>query len=86
MSIMKEEIYEHFDKYGLHSLDTMHTTDYRKALDEEALFWEDPHGFIIHTLSNERIVTNTEQLNVLIEYLEGYRRKLSAPPAWLSEN
>jgi hypothetical protein len=32
----------------------MHTADYRKALEEEAFFWDDPHGFIMHTLSGER--------------------------------
>ena len=85
MPITNEERQEHFDKYGLHSLDTMHTADYRKALKEEALFWDDPHGFVMHTLSNERIVANREQLDALLEHLECYRRLLPDPPDWLSE-
>ncbi|MBL5827655.1 hypothetical protein [Serratia fonticola] len=85
MPLTPQEIKEHQDQHGLQSLDTMHTADYRKALEEEAFFWEDPHGFIMHTLSGERIVTNTEQLDALIEHLEGYRSKLSTPPEWMSE-
>ncbi|KAF0666184.1 hypothetical protein L247_22945 [Salmonella enterica subsp. enterica serovar Worthington str. BCH-7253] len=48
-------------------------------------FWDDPHGFIMHTLSGERIVTNTEQLDALLEHLEGYRALLPDPPMWMSE-
>ena len=67
MPITNEERREHLEKFGLSSLDTMHTDDYRKALEEEAFFWDDPHGFVMHTLSGERLVTNTEQLDALIE-------------------
>ncbi|NCG50170.1 hypothetical protein [Serratia fonticola] len=85
MPLTPQEIKEHQDQHCLQSLDTMHTADYRKALEEEAFFWEDPHGFIMHTLSGERIVTNTEQLDALIEHLESYRRLLPEPPEWMSE-
>jgi hypothetical protein len=54
MPITNDERREHLEKFGLTSLDTMHTADYRKALEEEAFFWDDPHGFIMHTLSGER--------------------------------
>ena len=67
MPITNEERREHLEKFGLSSLDTMHTDDYRKALEEEAFFWDDPHGFVMHTLSGERLVTNTEQLDALLE-------------------
>lgn len=85
MPITNDERREHLEKFGLTSLDTMHTADYRKALGEEALFWDDPHGFIMHTLSGERIITNTEQLDALLEHLEGYRDLLPVPPEWLSD-
>ncbi|BBE79622.1 MULTISPECIES: hypothetical protein [Phytobacter] len=85
MPITHDERREHLEKFGLTSLDTMHTADYRKALEEEAFFWDDPHGFVMHTLSGERIVTNTEQLDALLEHLEGYRVLLSEPPGWMSE-
>lgn len=34
---------------------------------------------------SERIVTNTEQLDALLEHLEKFRAQLSAPPRWMSE-
>ncbi|TKU97446.1 hypothetical protein, partial [Citrobacter sp. wls620] len=55
------------------------------SLEQEAFFWDDPSGCIMHTLSGERIVTNTEQLDALLEHLEGYRRLLPEPPEWMSE-
>ncbi len=85
MTITNEERIEHMEKFNLASLDTMPTADYREALEQEAFFWDDPHGFIMHTLSGERIVTNTEQLDALLEHLEGYRALLPAPPVWMSE-
>lgn len=85
MPITCRERMDHMEKFGLTSLDTMPTVVYRKVLEEEAMFWDDPHGFVMHTLSGERIVTNTEQLDALLEYLEGYRELLPDPPAWMSE-
>lgn len=82
--ITEQERIEHMEKFGLNDLDTMHTADYRQVLEEEAFFWDDPHGFIMHTLSGERIVTNTEQLDALIEHLETYRRLLPEAPKWMS--
>ncbi|HII2747230.1 TPA: hypothetical protein ACYZ9X_001373 [Escherichia coli] len=86
MPITNEERREHLEKFGLTSLDTTHTADYRKALEEEAFFWDDPHGFVMHTLSGERLVTNTEQLDALLEHLEGYRTLLPDPPEWMRED
>ncbi len=76
---------ERMEKFNLTGLDSMPTADYREALEQEAFFWSDPHGFIMHTLSGERIVTNTEQLDALLEHLEGYRTLLPNPPKWMSE-
>ena len=85
MPLELKEIVEHQNEYGIRDLEAMHTSDYRQALKNEAFFWDDPHGFVIHQLSGERIVTNTEQLDALIEHLEGYRRLLPEPPKWMSE-
>ena len=76
---------ERMEKFNLTGLDSMPTTDYREALEQEAFFWGDPHGFIMHTLSGERIVTNTEQLDALLEHLERYRTLLPDTPKWMSE-
>lgn len=76
MPITTEEREAHMGKYGTHSIDAMHTADYKQLLAEEAFFWSDPHGCVMHQLSGERIVTNTEQLDALIEHLESYRRLL----------
>ncbi|MGQ7742660.1 hypothetical protein ACUNDQ_00320 [Pectobacterium brasiliense] len=85
MPITDDERREHQEKFGLTNLDTMHTADYRRALKEEAFFWDDPHGFIMHSLSGELIVTNTEQLDALLEHLEEYRHLLPTPPEWMSD-
>ncbi|HBR1479326.1 TPA: hypothetical protein ACXRXC_005285 [Klebsiella variicola subsp. variicola] len=76
MPITYEERREHMEMYGLTSLETMHIAEYRKALEEEAFFWDDPHGFVMHTLSGERLVTNVEQLDALLMHLESYRANL----------
>ncbi|HBY5560027.1 TPA: hypothetical protein ACXR0H_003345 [Klebsiella variicola subsp. variicola] len=80
MPITETEWKEHHQKFGTQSIETMSIEDYRCALAEEAFFWDEPHGFIVHTLSGERIVTNTEQLDTLLEHLEGYRDKLPSLP------
>lgn len=79
MPITYEERMEHMETFGLTSLETMHIAEYRKALEEEAFFWDDPHGFVMHTLSGERVVTNTEQLDALLKHLESYRGNLPEP-------
>lgn len=79
MPITYEERMEHMETFGLTSLETMHIAEYRKALEEEAFFWDDPHGFVMHTLSGERVVTNTEQLDALLRHLESYRGNLPEP-------
>ena len=85
MPVKFTEIEKHQNEPEIRDLETMHTSDYRQALKNEVFFWNDPHGFIMHQLSGERIVTNTEQLDALIEHLEGYRRLLPAPAEWMSE-
>lgn len=79
MPITETEWKEHHQKFGTQSIETMSIKDYRRALLEEAFFWDEPHGFIVHTLSGERIVANTEQLDSLMEHLESYRDLLPVP-------
>ncbi|EPG6464476.1 hypothetical protein QBF99_004738 [Citrobacter freundii] len=79
MPLTETEWMEHHQQFGTQSIETMSIEDYRRALMEEAFFWDEPHGFIVHTLSGERIVTNTEQLDALLEHLERYRNKLPSP-------
>lgn len=85
MPITLQEIKEHQNQYGTQDIGSMTTSDYRKVLAEEGFFWGDPHGFIMHQLSKELIVTNTEQLDALLEHLETYRHLLPRTPAILSE-
>ncbi|MDT7087621.1 hypothetical protein RQL60_21810 [Citrobacter europaeus] len=73
MPLTETEWMEHHQQFGTQSIETMSIEDYRRALMEDAFFWDEPHGFIVHTLSGECIVTNTEQLDALLEHLEGYR-------------
>lgn len=79
MPITETEWKEHHQKFGTQGIETMSIKDYRRALMEEAFFWDEPHGFIVHTLSGERIVANTEQLDSLMEHLESYRDLLPVP-------
>ncbi|EPF6315415.1 hypothetical protein L8P14_13455 [Enterobacter kobei] len=80
MPITETEWKEHHQKFGTQSIETMSIEDYRRALVEEAFFWDEPHGFIVHTLSGERIVTNTAQLDALLEHLDGLRELLPQGP------
>ncbi|MRG09733.1 hypothetical protein [Escherichia coli] len=79
MPLTETEWMEHHQQFGTQSIETMSIKDYRRALEEEAFFWDEPHGFVVHTISGERIVTNTEQLDALLEHLERYRNKLPSP-------
>ncbi|WBU49956.1 hypothetical protein PF050_03200 [Kosakonia pseudosacchari] len=85
MPISIQEIKEHYDQYGLHDLSGIPVEEYRQALDDGALCWVDHHGFLRSTLSGEIFATNREQLDALLEHLEGYRTLLSNPPGWMSE-
>lgn len=85
MPMSIQEIKEHYDLYGLHDMSVMLTAEYRQALANGALFWIDHHDFVRSTLSDEILATNREQLDVLIEHLQGYRNKMPKPPEWLSE-
>ncbi|ARB19911.1 TPA: hypothetical protein JD053_26790 [Klebsiella michiganensis] len=79
MSVTYEESMEHMETFGLTRLETMHIAEYQKALEEEGFFWDYQHGVVMHTLSGERVVTNTEQLDALLKHLESYRNNLSDP-------
>ncbi|MXG38724.1 hypothetical protein GRW51_03245 [Escherichia coli] len=79
MPLTETEWMEHHQQFGTQSIETMSIKDYRRALEEEAFFWDEPHGLVVHTISGERIVTNTEQLDALLEHLERYRNKLPSP-------
>lgn len=75
-----QEIKEHQDQFGTHDLDTMSTSDYRQVLDDGAFFWIDHHDFVRSTFSGEIIITNSEQLDVVIEHLQNYRARIPKPP------
>jgi hypothetical protein len=85
MPITLEDIQNHRDQFGLHDLDTMHTSDYRKALRDEAILWIDHHDFVRSTFSGEIIATNREQVDALIEQLHLFRKHMPLPPKWMSE-
>ncbi|RLO39188.1 hypothetical protein [Serratia marcescens] len=80
-----KKIKAHKDYYGINDLDTMHTNDYRRVLAEGALFWIDHHDFVRSTFSEEIFATNREQLDAMIEHLQGYREKMPMPPKRMSE-
>ncbi|HGU6622633.1 hypothetical protein [Citrobacter braakii] len=73
MPITFQDIEKHRKMYGIQETDAMSIVEYRQALADGAIFWIDHHDFIRSTLSGEIIVTNREQLNALINYLEECR-------------
>lgn len=73
MPITFQDIEKHRKMYGIQETDAMSIVKYRQALADGAFFWIDHHDFIRSTLSGEIIVTNREQLNALINYLEECR-------------
>lgn len=85
MPITLKDIKDHKEQFGIDDLGSVHTSEYRRALDEGAFFWIDHHDFIRSTFSEEIIATNTEQLDALIEYLREFRDRMPEPPEWLSE-
>lgn len=76
MPITLKEIIEHQEYFGFESLETMTEADYKQLIEKEAFFWLDHHEFIRHQLSGEIIVTDKQQLDILIEYLKDMRPKL----------
>ncbi|WP_431224803.1 hypothetical protein ACQ86O_08085 [Serratia sp. L9] len=85
MPITVKEIKEHKDQFGIHDLDSMHTTEYRQALSDGAFFWIDHHDFVRSTFSGEIFATNREQLDAMIEHLQKYREKMPSPAEWMSD-
>lgn len=86
MPITREEFEQFNLEHGIpDSIELLHTSDYRDIVKREAYFYEDPHGFLIHTLTNQVIAKNVEQIDVLIEQLQEFRNRMSSAPKWLSE-
>lgn len=85
MPITLKDIREHREMYDLPDIETMRTDDYRQALKKEAFFWIDHHEFVRSTLSGEIFATNREQLDAMIEYLQGLREKIPMPPKRINE-
>lgn len=86
MPITPEDICEFNTEKGIpDGIELLNTQEYREIVKGEAYFYEDPHGFLMHTLSHQVIAKNTEQLDVIIEQLQEIRMKMSNPPKWLSE-
>lgn len=77
MPITLKDIKEHNDYYGLQDLDVMSGVQYRKALADGAFFWIDHHDFVRSTLSQEILATNREQLDAMIDHLQGYRERMN---------
>lgn len=86
MPVTPEDIREFNIEHGIpDNIELLNTYEYRGIVNNEAYFYEDPHGFLMHTLSNQVIAKNTEQLDVIIEQLQAIRLKMSRPPKQLSE-
>ena len=86
MPITFQDIKEHYEQYGLRDISDMSTAEYKQSLADGAFFWIDHHDFVRSTLSEEIFATNLEQLDALIEHLEGYRALLTDPSKWMYQN
>lgn len=86
MPITREEFEQFNLEHGIpDSIELLHTSDYRDIVKREAYFYEDPHGFLIHTLTNQVIAKNVEQIDVIIEQLHKIRAKIPNTEKWLSD-
>ncbi len=85
MPITREDIQSHYDYHNITQLDDLHTADYRELVSGHAFFFQDTGGNLRHTLSEEILATNKEQLDVLIEQLQAFRKIMNDVPEWLSE-
>lgn len=85
MPITLEDIKAHREYYDIEDIVTMHTSEYRELLKREPYLFIESHGFVQHVISAEIIATNTEQLDVLIEQLQEFRKEMPKPLEWLSE-
>lgn len=84
MPITQKDILEHRDQHQIPDLDTLHTAEYRKLVDNFAFIFMG-NGNLRHTLSEEILATNREQLDVLIEKLQEFRERMDEAPEWMSE-
>lgn len=84
MPITIDDIKAHKEQFSLGDIDTMHTADYRKSLEDGAFFWIDHHEFVRSTFSGEIFATNCEQLDVMIAHLLKYRDIMPILPKWMS--
>lgn len=86
MPVTPEDICDFNIEHGIpDNIELLNTYEYREIVNSEAYFYEDPHGFLMHTLSNQVIAKNTEQLDVIIEQLQEIRKKIPNTVEWLSE-
>lgn len=77
MPILLEDIQEHRDYYEMTNfVGDMKNSEYKAHLNNYAFFFADSHGFVRHTLSDEPVATNKDQLDLLIEHLKSYRAGL----------
>ncbi len=85
MPITREDIQAHYDYHNITQIDDLHTHEYRELVNGHAFFFQDSGGSLRHTLSEEILATNKEQLDVLIEQLREFRDIMNDAPEWLSE-
>ncbi len=85
MPITREDIQAHYDYHNITQLDDLHTADYRELVSGHAFFFQDTSGNLRHTLSEEILATNKEQLDVLIEQLQEFKNIMNDVPEWLSD-
>ncbi|TKT99145.1 hypothetical protein FDW91_11255 [Citrobacter sp. wls831] len=76
MPITFQDIKEHYELYALRDISEMSMAEYKQALTDGAFFWIDHHDFVRSTLSEEILATSLEQLDAMIEHLEGYRNSV----------
>ncbi|MDC9616174.1 hypothetical protein PSI19_20425 [Xenorhabdus khoisanae] len=85
MPMTQQDIIEHYDYHGITQLDDLHTAEYRQLVNGRAFFFQDTSGNLRHTLTEEILATNKEQLDVLIEQLKEFREIMNDTPDWMSE-
>lgn len=79
MLITSKDIIEYQEQFGVQDLSTMHTGEYRQALNSGAFIWIDHHDHVRSTFSGEILATNREQLDALIQKLQDFREKMEVP-------
>jgi hypothetical protein len=71
------EIEKHKKIHKCDNLELKTLEEYKWSLNSEAFFFVDHHGFLCGSLSGEMLAANREQLNVMIEYLNGLRTDIN---------